>query len=77
MNKKSFKKSAERDFAYYMDADNDYGLLTNYVLFYFGYDAGDVEEFFTSLRKRVRFLRQENLQEDTVNFCNEFDIPYD
>ena len=68
-------------FQYYITGPpNDYGLLTNYFLFIFHYKgpeiSGDIDAFFNNIKKKVHFLKQENLKQDTLDFCNKFTIPY-
>ena len=62
---------------YYFNAKNNYGLLTNYYLYFFNYEKGDIDDFFKNLKQKIIFLKQENLKEDTINFCNKFNILYD
>tara|TARA_A100001011_G_C13998513_1_gene710345 strand:- start:76 stop:705 length:630 start_codon:yes stop_codon:yes gene_type:complete len=61
---------------YYIKSKNNYGLLTNYYLYFFNYKGGDIDTFFINLKKKVHFLKQENLKEDTIHFCNKFNIKY-
>ena len=77
-NKEYFKKQNYKAlyFRYYINSNNNYGLLTNYYLYFFGYNGGDIDTFFINLKKKVHFLKQENLKEDTIKFCNKFNIKY-
>lgn len=79
INKKHFKEQLYKTsyFTYYINSKNDYGLFTNYYLYFFNYKGGDIDTFFINLKEKVHFLKQENLKEDTINFCNKFNIDYD
>lgn len=77
-NKEYFKKHNYNTgyFTYYIKSKNNYGLLTNYYLYFFDYKGGDIDTFFINLKKKVHFLKQESLKEDTIHFCNKFNIKY-
>tara|TARA_Y100000992_G_scaffold26683_3_gene15094 strand:+ start:954 stop:1583 length:630 start_codon:yes stop_codon:yes gene_type:complete len=61
---------------YYIRSENNYGLLTNYYLFFFNYEGGDINDFFKKIKQKVFFLKQENLKNETIDFCNKFNINY-
>ena len=41
---------------YYFNAKNNYGLLTNYYLYFFNYEKGDIDDFFKNLKQKIIFL---------------------
>lgn len=84
-NKEAFANGYDKNAKYFkhyiLSSPNEYGLLTNYFLFIFHYKdyhtPGDVDGFFEHIKNKVHFLKQENLKQDTLDFCNKFNIPYD
>ena len=65
---------------YYFNINNNYGLLTNYLLFFYNYngiqDNKSIESFLKNLSKNITFLKTENLRDDLINFCNKYNIEY-
>lgn len=61
---------------YYFNSTNNYGILTNYLLYFFGYKNGDIEIFIKKLKNKVNFLKTENLKNDLIDFCKQNDINY-
>lgn len=63
---------------YYFQAKNNYGLLTNYILFYFNYNGdhseADIYKFIKNLKKKVTFVKMENLTQSMINFSNKHQI---
>lgn len=65
--------------AFYMKSPNKYGLLTNYILYFFGYNGDHSKEniynFIKNLKNRVKFMRiEDNLSEQLVEFSKDNDI---
>ena len=50
---------------YYLNSKNEYGLLTNYVLYFFNYKGNhtekDIYNFIENLKKKIKFIKMENL----------------
>ena len=44
---------------FYVNSENNYGLLTNYYLYFFNYRGGDIDRFFINLKKKSFFKARE------------------